>query len=356
MSSGKPGSASELAHALSAIPSAPALLPRHLSDDEAALFARAGAGRTVEPGDIIFRRGELGRAMFIVESGEVQLEFGDGLPDKIIGPREFFGELVLFIGSHTRVANAVAFTRATLYIIDQEVFEQLIASEARLLAQFMRRSFSYLVASEQQLIQSLKRRNEDLMVTLDSLRQTRTQLSTAQRLVQTDELSGLCNRRGLYMFLERLGEHRLPGTELALLLVDLDRFKQINDRCGHLVGDQVLRAIAEEVQNAASSSDVPCRLGGDEFALLMQVTGEEEMRARATQIISAVRALRFSGCNEGLSVTVSIGGSLCSELSDWAVWYSDADAALYESKGRGGDGYHLVVPQAPAHGTLHSVA
>jgi diguanylate cyclase (GGDEF)-like protein len=319
-----------------------ALLPRQLSDAECVLFAKAGQRRDVQPGEIIFRRGELGRSMFIVESGQVQLEFGDGLPDKLIGPREFFGELVLFIGSHTRVANAAALAPTTLRIVENDVFEDLIETEPRLLAQFMRRSFSYLVASEQQLIQSLKRRNEDLMVTLDSLRQTRTQLSTAQRLVQTDELTGLCNRRGLYMYLERLAEQRLPGTVLGLLLVDLDRFKQINDQCGHLVGDQVLRAIAEEVQNAASSSDLPCRLGGDEFALLMQVTGEEELRARATQIIAAVHSLRFPGCsNDGLVITVSIGGAQCTDGSDWAIWYSDADASLYEAKGRGGDGFDI---------------
>ncbi|GAA0712287.1 GGDEF domain-containing protein [Dokdonella soli] len=331
------------------------LLPRQLSDPEFALFARVGGRREVQPGEIIFRRGELGRSMFIVESGQIQLEFGDGMPDKLIGPREFFGELVLFIGSHTRVANAVALNPVVLHIVDHDTFDELIASEPRLLAQFMRRSFSYLVASEQQLIQSLKRRNEDLMVTLDSLRQTRTQLSTAQRLVQTDELTGLCNRRGLYMFLERLAEYRLPGTVLGLLLIDLDRFKQINDRCGHLIGDQVLRAIAEEVQNAAASTDVPARLGGDEFALLMQVTGEEELRARATQIIAGVHALRFPGCNEGLGVSVSIGGGLCADGADWAVWYSDADAALYEAKGRGGDGYEVAPPHGNQSGGLHSV-
>lgn len=323
-----------------------AVLPRQLSDEEHALFARVGQRREIAPGEIVFRRGELGRSMFIVESGQIQLEFGDGMPDKLIGPREFFGELVLFIGSHTRVANAVALTPTSLRIVEHDTYERLIEAEPRLAAQFMRRSFSYLVASEQHLIQSLKRRNEDLMVTLDSLRQTRTQLSTAERLVQTDELTGLCNRRGLYMYLERLPEQRLPDTVLGLLLVDLDRFKQINDRCGHLVGDQVLRAIAEEVQNAASSIDVPCRLGGDEFALLMQVTGEEELRARASQIIAAVHALRFPGCSDGLVVTVSIGGSLCVDGADWAIWYSDADTALYEAKGRGGDGYELGGPDA----------
>jgi len=331
-------------------------LPRQLSEPEASLFARVGKQREVQPGEIIFRRGELGRSMFIIESGQIQLEFGDGLPDKLIGASEFFGELVLFIGSHTRVANATALTPTSLRIVEHDTFDELISSEPRLLAQFMRRSFSYLVASEQQLIQNLKRRNEDLMVTLDSLRQTRTQLSTAQHLVRTDELTGLCNRRGLYMFLEHLDEQRLPGTVLGLLLIDLDRFKQINDRRGHLVGDQVLRAIAEEVQNAASPSDVPCRLGGDEFALLMQVTGEEELRARATQIIAAVHSLRFQASDDASSVTVSIGGSLCADGVDWAVWYSDADAALYEAKGRGGDGFEVATSRDAAVGHLRSIA
>lgn len=326
--------------AAQSMPSAPSRrnLPRQLSDAEAALFARHGVGRDVRPGDVIFRRGELGRAMFVIEDGEVRLEFGDGLPDKIIGPREFFGELVLFIGSHTRVANAVAIGSVTLRIVDQDAFDALVASEPATLAQFMRRSFSYLVASEQQLIQRLKRRNEDLLVTLDSLQHARTQLSVVQQLVSTDELCGLCNRRGLYRYLDQLPEQRLPGTVLALLLVDLDRFKLINDRHGHLVGDQVLRAIAEEVQNAASIADMPCRIGGDEFALLMQVSGEDELIARATQVVYAVRALRFpTGAGE-LSVTVSVGGSLCAADADWANWYSEADAVLYQAKGRGGDG------------------
>ncbi|WP_300615626.1 GGDEF domain-containing protein [Dokdonella sp.] len=315
--------------------------PRQLSSEELALFAQAARFREVAPGEVLFRRGELGRSMFIVESGQVRLEFGDGLPDKLIGPREFFGELVLFVGSHTRVANAVALTPTGLRIVEHDAFERMLEAEPRVVARFMRRSFAYLVASEQQLIQGLRRRNEDLMVTLDSLRQTRTRLTTAERLVQTDELTGLCNRRGLYTYLERLHEQRLPDTVLGLLLVDLDRFKQINDRCGHVVGDQVLRAIAEEVQGAASSIDVPCRLGGDEFALLMQVTGEEELRARATQIIAGVNALRFPGFGSGLEVTVSIGGSVCEDGVDWAVWYSDADSALYRTKGRGGDGYEV---------------
>lgn len=324
----------------------PLLLPRELSDAEFGLFRRAGRDRTVAKGELIFRRGELGRSMFVVESGQVQLEFGDGLPDKLIGQREFFGELALFIGNHARVANATAAAPTVLHVVEATEFETLLSQEPRLLAQFMRRSFAYLVASEQQLIQGLKRRNEDLLVTLDSLRYTQTQLHTAERLIQTDELTGICNRRGLYAFLEGLEEQRMPETQPAVLLVDLDRFKQINDRFGHLTGDLVLRAIARELQCAAAPCDLPCRLGGDEFALLAQVRDQAELESRAHQVVMAVRSLRFADPNTHLRATISVGAALCDERQEWSHWYSDADSALYEIKGQGGDGYHLVMPHA----------
>jgi len=320
----------------------PLLLPRQLSDAELALFASIGRRRELIAREVVFHKGELGRAMFVVESGQIQLEFGDGLPDKLIGEREFFGELALFIGNHARVANAVAAGSCVLYVVEHDEFESLLDSQPGLLAQFMRRSFSYLVASEQQLIQSLKRRNEDLMVTLDSLRHTQTQLSTAERLIRTDELTGLCNRRGLYQYLEELREQHAAERQLGLLLIDLDRFKQTNDHYGHLVGDQTLRAVAAEVQAAAAACDLPCRLGGDEFALLALVRDAEELRDRAALISAGVRALRFPAPMEGLQVSVSIGGSLCHAAAEWSGWYSDADCALYLVKGEGGDNYRVI--------------
>jgi len=319
--------------------SAARLLPRQLSDQEVALFGEAGQRRTVDRNELIFRRGELGRSMFVVDSGQIRLEFGNGLSDKVIGPREFFGELALFIGNHARVASALAVEPSTMVVIEHAGFERLLGREPALLANFMVRSFAYLVASEQQLIASLKRRNEDLLVTLDSLRQTQNQLSAAERLVQTDELTGLCNRRGLYGYLDRLSERRVPGTQVGLLLIDIDRFKQINDNFGHLTGDQVLRAIAQEVQQACAPCDLPCRLGGDEFALLAQVGSPGEFEQRAAQIVQGVRSLRFPEPSHELRVSVSVGGSLCDELSDWSHWYSTADSWLYQAKGTGGDGW-----------------
>jgi len=318
-------------------PSPRPMLPRQLSDEEFALFGSVGLARELAPGEMVFRRGELGRSMFVIDIGEIRLEFGDDMPEKLIGSREFFGELALFIGNHARVASAIASVPTRLVVIEHGVFDALIAREPGTIAQFMRRSFAYLVASEQRLIQGLKRRNEDLQLTLDSLRSTRSKLDSTERLLHTDELTQLSNRRGLYAWLERVHGERVPGTQVALLLVDLDRFKHINDRYGHLVGDHVLRAVAREVQATAMPYDLASRIGGDEFALMAQVCDRIELEARAEQIAAGLRALRFPGAPADLRVSASIGGGLCSADGSWPTWYSMADTALYEIKGRGGD-------------------
>ncbi len=264
--------------------------PRRLADAEFDLFCAIGAPREVAAGETIFRKGEHGRSMFVIESGRIDLEFGDGMPRKNLGPREFLGELALFIGNHSRVASAVAIEPSRLRIIDHIVFEDVLRKEPLLFAQFMRRSFAYLVASEQQLISYLKRRNEDLISTLHSLRQTQTQLSTANSLVCTDELTGLTNRRGLYKFLQGLPTYRTAGTSLALFLIDVDRFKQINDEFGHLVGDHALCLVARELRRCIEPTDLCCRLGGDEFAVLVQIPRKEDLGIRAAEIVAAVRS------------------------------------------------------------------
>ncbi|MBS0581511.1 MAG: GGDEF domain-containing protein [Proteobacteria bacterium] len=314
---------------------------RRLTDIEFSLFAAIGRPRTVPPGETIFRKGERGHTMFVVESGEIHLEFGDGLPRKLIGAREFFGELALFIGDHTRVASASAVAPTRVCVVDNALFDSILEREPRLLARFMRRSFAYLVASEQQLIEHLKRRNEDLIATLHSLRQTQTLLSAANTLVRTDELTGLINRRGLYQFLETLDRGSASERQLALLLIDLDRFKEVNDELGHLAGDQALRIVAGLLAEHAGEGDLCCRLGGDEFALLMQLDHRDELETRSARIVASVRGLRLPPPHQMLFLSVSVGASFCDADADWSTWYSHADRALYEAKAEGGDGWRL---------------
>jgi diguanylate cyclase len=329
-------------HTLAPRPSAPRvdpLMPRTLSDEEFALFAAAGQRQQLQAGQVLFERGQAGQSMFVVDTGLLRLEFGDGLADRVIGPMEYCGELAVFIGQHARMASAVAEEPTSVYVIDQAGFERLLASEPGLLARFMRRSFAYLVASETQLILGLRRRNEDLMQTLDSLRQTRTELSIAQQLVRTDELTGLANRRGLYRYVQDLERQPIAESRLALLLIDIDEFKRVNDRNGHLAGDSALRAVAEEVRRAAGPMDLPARLGGDEFALVCRVADAGELANRAVQLVSGVRALRLPSVRE--LVRVSVGACFCPSGEDWSAWYSRADAQLYQAKGEGGDRWRL---------------
>jgi diguanylate cyclase (GGDEF)-like protein len=317
---------------------------RQLSLDELALFEGVGERRLVAAGELIFRRGEAGRTMFVVVEGEVALEFGDGMRDKRIGSREFFGELSFFIGNHARLASAVALGPCLLVAVSNGDFDALLEQESAMIARFMRRSFAYLVASEQQLILNLKRRNEELLLTLDSLRQTRTRLNNAETLVQTDELTGLRNRRGLYAHLDELEHDPNPGV-LGLLLVDLDDFKSINDSFGHITGDRVLEAVAGQLRRIASEGDMPARLGGDEFALLVRVDSAEQIELRARALVDSVRLLALPEPLHSTVLTVSVGAVVCSQGAGWSVWYSQADRQLYRAKAEGGDDFrfHLDV-------------
>lgn len=315
-------------------------MPSQLSPEQFRVLASVGVSRAVLPGEELFRRGEAAGSMFLIDTGEVRLSFDDGLADKLLGPGQYFGELAVFIGRHQRFARAVAETAGVLYELTQAAFETLIEREPAVVARFMQRSFAYLVAGEHQLIQHLKRRNEDLMQTLDTLRQTRTELTVAQQLVRTDDLTGLANRRGLYRYLDELGRQSLGDLKLALLLVDIDHFKTINDRSGHLAGDSALRAVAEEVRRLAGPLELPCRLGGDEFALVLRVADNGELANRALGLMGAVRSLRLPSLREH-RLSVSVGGAFCADPGGWASWYSQADRALYEAKRQGGDGWRL---------------
>jgi diguanylate cyclase len=316
-------------------------LPSFLTATEMQLLCSIAVSRAVLPNEILFKRGEPARCMYIVASGEIRLSFEEGLSDKMLGEGHYFGELAVFIGQHYRAAQAQAEGTCMLYEISDVAFQRLLAEQPAIVAKFMQRSFRYLVSGEHQLVQSLRRRNEDLLQTLDTLRQTRSELTVAQQLVRTDDLTGLANRRGLYRYLDEVGRYAMGGKRLALLLIDVDHFKNVNDHIGHLAGDSALRAVAEEVRRLAGPLDLPCRLGGDEFALVLQVSDRGELSNRALDMINAVRGLRLPSMR-GNKLAITVGGAMCLDPGGWASWYSLADKALYDAKRRGGDGWRVA--------------
>jgi diguanylate cyclase (GGDEF)-like protein len=120
-----------------------------------------------------------------------------------------------------------------------------------------------------------------------------------------------------------------------LLLIDVDYFKQINDRFGHEVGDRVLVAVAKEISENARSYDSAARWGGDEFLVLLPHCTLESLRGIGERIIAAVHTISSKLGVEGLTVTASIGGYLADVEEDQLEIFERADKALYLAKASG---------------------
>lgn len=168
-------------------------------------------------------------------------------------------------------------------------------------------------------------------------------------LANYDHLTGLTNRAYFQENLLRaIARSKRFNTTAVLLMIDLDRFKQINDTLGHDVGDALLQAVANRLRNCVRSSDVITRLGGDEFAVIAEdlADAETEGRALADKMISEL-AKPYSiqiGNQDSKQLTVecSIGVSFSQNGSmDGTTLYKSADIALYEAKNAGRNTYRL---------------
>ena len=307
-----------------------------LSADEYTLFASVARLRRVYADEALFRRGDLGTTMYVVASGAVELNFGEDLVSKTLGPHEFFGELGLLIGDHARSADATVLTDGELLELRHEEFQRLVERKPEVVSFFLRRAIMRVVLNEQGLIRRLRRRNQDLQAALDSLRSTAHQLSQTEALIRTDELTGLHNRRGLIQHLQ--DRQRNGATQgLGLLLVDCDRFKHVNDQHGHLVGDRVLQGVANILRSVAGPGDLACRLGGDEFCLLVKAETREEVMRYAEFVVGTAHGLMQMPQVPPLICNLSLGACLVDPEREWNDWYARADAALYRAKRLGGN-------------------
>ncbi len=172
-------------------------------------------------------------------------------------------------------------------------------------------------------------------VAMAGLAQLRRTQRALELLAARDPLTGALNAAA---FADRLGQeldrNRRYSRPLALLYLDLDDFKAVNDRHGHHTGDAVLRLVADATRGAVRQSDVVGRLGGDEFAVLMPETEGPVAHAAATRLASSIRTV-FKGTP---SVTASIGVvSMLGAAAGPDALLQRADAAMYEAKRAGKD-------------------
>ncbi len=151
----------------------------------------------------------------------------------------------------------------------------------------------------------------------------------------TDELTGLPNRRTFDARLdEEVARSRRHGRGVALVLLDVDRFKAINDRHGHLVGDDVLSTLGGIVAREVRGGEIAARIGGEEFAVLMPETAVGEASALAERLRIAIAGARFGPAG---SATVSLGVAVLEDGEDASTLLGRADVALYRAKADGRD-------------------
>nr|WP_246337662.1 GGDEF domain-containing protein [Azospirillum oleiclasticum] len=174
-------------------------------------------------------------------------------------------------------------------------------------------------------------------------------VSRLRRLADRDELTGLLNRRAFLHAAEGAAERaRHGGDQLALVLLDLDHFKRINDEHGHLTGDRALRLAADTVTAALRTADAVGRYGGEEFCLLLPGADARTAETIAERIRCSIAAVRIDTSGGPLHLTASFGvAALGPDVSTVHELLVQADAALYAAKEQGRD--RVVV--APAGNT-----
>lgn len=168
-----------------------------------------------------------------------------------------------------------------------------------------------------------------------------------QELSETDALTGLPNRRSFDRRLDlELSRAWRYGVKSALVMIDLDHFKRINDRFGHRAGDEVLRRVASLLNTEKRAGDLVARFGGEEFAAILSDTTIDEAISWAERARQRIAGCRIAWAGGDVVVTASFG---IAGATSWAVTkdrlVESADQTLYEAKSRG---RNIVVAAAPS--------
>jgi diguanylate cyclase (GGDEF)-like protein len=250
--------------------------------------------------------------------------------------RRRFGELPILIGgpgAGTTTTGDGVVTTLTL----EDLTEQALAITAGI-----ERKVDRPPPSIQLEDATWRRRRDDeaspedrfLEIAVDAAEAVRENARTAEayrRLAYQDPLTGVANRRA---FEERVASRIRAGRPGAIVMVDLDHFKLVNDQLGHLAGDRVLRAVASLLEATAKSEDFVARLGGDEFALLLDSDSIPAGRRQAERFLAALREEARAG-----AITATCGISRLD--GDRRHTLIQADLALYRGKASGGDRVEL---------------
>ncbi len=156
----------------------------------------------------------------------------------------------------------------------------------------------------------------------------------AERLARIDDLTGLFNRRAFYEYGEILANSsQRSKNELAMILMDIDNFKAINDRYGHAAGDAALKQIGQILLKRLRKSDIYARIGGEEFGMLLPLTSLEKAAQLAEELRQVIASTPVSYENDSFTITASFG--VTSDTCNIDALVRQADLAMYQSKDSG---------------------
>ena len=204
----------------------------------------------------------------------------------------------------------------------------------------------------EELLLRLKRVLKERDLTKERVRM----MEKLQKLAVTDGLTKLYNSRSFYSQLEtevdRFNRYKHP---LALLLLDLDHFKEYNDNFGHLEGDKVLVRFSQIMKSCLRANDTAYRYGGEEFTVILPETGGEEAGTVAQRIRAALEAERFTPVDDKkVKITISIGVTEYQPKEELSTFIQRADRAMYRSKQKGRNMVSMLYADAPSESSALS--
>ena len=185
--------------------------------------------------------------------------------------------------------------------------------------------------------------NQHLLLVCEDITETRRLADRIAYQASHDELTGLTNRRQFDECIQTLVEKaQIDNSVHVMCYLDLDQFKVVNDTCGHLAGDELLRQLGELLRLQVRKTDVLARLGGDEFGILMSHCNVEQALLTSEKLRSAISDFQFAWDNRSFSVSVSIGIAPINRTCGNAVdILKEADAACYAAKEKGRNRIHV---------------
>jgi diguanylate cyclase (GGDEF)-like protein len=278
------------------------------------------AQRVLERGECLVRKGEDNCNAYIVLSGLLQVQIGEGEHTVAvdIGVGETVGELSL-LAQRSVSATVTAAQRTHLLTLDESSFFWLIHV-----------SHGFAVSLLTRMAERLRTNNETVQATIAMRREL-------EHAALHDALTGVHSRRWLDQALPRVVQrHQFAGDPFALAVVDVDHFKRVNDTFGHPAGDSVLAAVAATLRDKLRPTDLIARFGGEEFVLLLPQTPTWGALRAAERVREAVAKMTFRHDDKALpQVTISIGIAALKPGSDARRLLSEADQALYLAKHSG---------------------